>query len=379
MFRNVLRATFLAIFTAVSLSTNFAWAVAPNPLENAYWRFEEGTAATAVDSSASDPVHDTANLNHLNAFNSGTSPQYTTTVAPTPLKSGATNNLALGFDGNDDLYTLVGDGAQGLGKHISNGYVVAGGGFTIEAAFRPDSVAFPGSTYQAIIAKEGEPADNGAAPKTFVENLPTLVLKVRGDTGVLQFEEFDAAKNQVSVSSLNPMVGGQWYYAAVVNDGSSLKLYLDSTDGNGYQLQSTIGVNGAFYQGPNPADPGWDFSWTVGRGFFNGGADWFTGIIDEVRVSNTALAPSDFLFAPAALAGDYNGDHRVDGADYVKWRDTDINGAQGYADWRAHYGETSPPGLGSGSSAVPEPAGIVIIAIGLVGLAGRRVHPLGRN
>ena len=42
---------------------------------------------------------------------------------------------------------------------------------------------------------------------------------------------------------------GQWYYSAVVNDGSNLSLYLDSNDGNGYVLQGTTPVNGAMFQG----------------------------------------------------------------------------------------------------------------------------------
>ena len=93
-------------------------------------------------------------------------------------------------------------------------------------------------------------------------------------------------------------------------------------------------AGGAFYQGV-PVNPSWDNSWTVGRGQFGGGpADWFDGIIDEVRISNTALPPSQFLFAPAgpALLGDYNDNGKVDAADYVVWRKTNINGPQGYID-----------------------------------------------
>jgi hypothetical protein len=55
-----------------------------------------------------------------------------------------------------------------------------------------------------------------------------------------------------------------------------------------------------------------------------------------------------------ALAGDFNGDGRVDAADYVVWR----KGAQSqddYNDWRMNFG--APAGSGSlVGSAVPEPA-----------------------
>src|SRR5262245_63184528 len=39
--------------------------------------------------------------------------------------------------------------------------------------------------------------------------------------------------------------------------------------------------------------------------------------------------------ASSAPTGDYNANGVVDAADYVVWRDTNINGAQGYTDWKA--------------------------------------------
>jgi hypothetical protein len=87
-------------------------------------------------------------------------------------------------------------------------------------------------------------------------------------------------------------VSDQWYHAAVVNDGSTLSLYLDTYgDGNGYVLQSQTTVNGAL------ADA--NAVWTIGKGAYGGNlTDWFNGTIDEVRISNTALSPDQFLFVP---------------------------------------------------------------------------------
>jgi hypothetical protein len=70
----------------------------------------------------------------------------------------------------------------------------------------------------------------------------------------------------------------------------------------------------------------------------------------------------------AGLTGDYNNDGKVDAGDYVVWRKTGINGAQGYTDWRANFG--LPPGSGSGAglsgtSAVPEPAAFLLILAGI--------------
>src|SRR5262249_30389769 len=204
---------------------------------NAYWRFEEGVSGNTTTPAGSDVVKDSANHNDLRAASATAAPTYTSTVPPTPLRSGLANNLALSFTPNNDVYADL--------KNIDNGTIAPGGGFTIEAAFRSNSVSFPGGPYQAIICKEGEPADDGVDPKTLIEKLPTLTLKIRGDSGVLQFEQFDDAKNLVSVSSAASINPNQWYYAAVVNTGSLLSLYLNSNDGNGYQLQSSIGVSGA--------------------------------------------------------------------------------------------------------------------------------------
>ena len=141
---------------------------------------------------------------------------------------------------------------------------------------------------------------------------------------------------------------GQWYYAAVVDDGETLSLYLDRNDENGYVLQGQVAVDGALFQGTEIAFDGdedidgndflswqrgegnniqdfdlavwednfgqpawrqdWRHNWTVGHGQFGGSpGDFFLGMIDEVRLTNTPLDPSQFLFAesdvPSAAAG----------------------------------------------------------------------------
>jgi autotransporter-associated beta strand protein len=76
---------------------------------------------------------------------------------------------------------------------------------------------------------------------------------------------------------------------------------------------------------------------------------------------------SQITLMTAALPGDYNGDGRVDAADYVVWRsDPAGHGGDpdGYNTWRDHFGE--PPGAGSGSrgpAAVPEPAALLLVLV----------------
>ncbi len=72
----------------------------------------------------------------------------------------------------------------------------------------------------------------------------------------------------------------------------------------------------------------------------------------------------------AGLAGDYNGDGKVDVADYVIWRhNPGAHGGDpaGYNAWRANFGAVGAGnGVGAGA-AVPEPSSLCLLTFGLVG------------
>jgi hypothetical protein len=88
--------------------------------------------------------------------------------------------------------------------------------------------------------------------------------------------------------------------------------------------------------------------------------------------------PNIRIFAAAeGLTGDYNNDGKVDAADYVVWRKTEIGGQQGYDDWRDHYGAMNGSGSrGQGVGAtVPEPtcSGLLTaLGFAMVWAVGRR-------
>ena len=124
------------------------------------------------------------------------------------------------------------------------------------------------------------------------------------------------------------MVLNQWYNVAAVSDGTNLFLYKDSLDGNGYQLVGTAAETGTNTALAIPSgsyatmSDGSTWAWSVGRGRYGTSAnpgddhvDRFYGYIDEVRISDTALQPSQFLFAvpkrPAITSLTLNGTNAV--------------------------------------------------------------------
>jgi hypothetical protein len=105
-------------------------------------------------------------------------------------------------------------------------------------------------------------------------------------------------------------VGVPWYSMAAVSDGSTLSLYLLEIGSEaGWQLiaQTDMTASGS----PNTAltagagDGGdWDAgNWSVGRGLYNGGhVDRAYGFLDEIRISDSALSVGEFLIPePASL------------------------------------------------------------------------------
>jgi len=381
-----------------------AHAVDPQPLESAYWRLEEGIAGqsvpTGVDGSLKNTVLDSINDNRMQAYNPINAPLYVNDdLPPTYLRSGERNNLAWKVEaivdglgnrtGGQDVYTSDNEPIQnGIvgGSYVKDGQTIASTttGFTLEAAFNPSNFDFLSS----IVAKEGRPGLKQGIGDDNFQALPTMALKVRGgddpDRGKLQIELFDQSGALKSISTADALQTDQWYYAAVVNDGTTLSLYLDHNDGQGYQLEGSTAVNGALFQGLNPEASDWNYNWTIGRATYGGLADdgitpfeggrpsdWFTGFIDEVRLTNEALDPSEFLFTQTRL-GDLNADGKIDGDDFLAWQrgyGSEFDD-QDYADWVAGFGN-NPAATPSGQG-VPEPAGLSLATMAVFALLRRR-------
>src|SRR5688500_5555209 len=91
----------ICFLVVATVSTTSALAVAPNPLESAYWRFEGGTEFSRVAPRDADVVIDSLDGNNLRAFQCDAcgpggimidaAPTYVSTVPP-DLPNGAATN-----------------------------------------------------------------------------------------------------------------------------------------------------------------------------------------------------------------------------------------------------------------------------------------------
>ena len=126
----------------------------------------------------------------------------------------------------------------------------------------------------------------------------------------------------------------------------------------------------------------WRFGWLEQMSTSTTAFEFARTVLSGVIISYDPIPQPDF-------PGDYNGDHKVDAADYVVWRknegtnnmlpnDNMIGGTIGQAHydlWRANFGMGAGAGSGSIQSdgaSVPEPGSCVSAAILALVLLGRR-------
>lgn len=109
--------------------------------------------------------------------------------------------------------------------------------------------------------------------------------------------------------------------------------------GNSFTLLTATGqIGGAFDDLLLPSGYTWDVAYNL----------------NSVVLSVTGLG----------LDGDFNGDNKVDMADYVVWRKTG-GSQQDYQLWKSNFGQTVAGSGGEASGGVPEPASSLLVLLGL--------------
>lgn len=147
--------------------------------------------------------------------------------------------------------------------------------YTIEVSFCCTDIAM----FRAILCKDGQPTELPNSP---------FVIKLSPHAQKLLVETLDESGQWCGLSSKNAIEPGIWYSVAVVNNGEQLELYLKSENDGEYELQAITSVKGGMIDS--------SANWAIGRGMSNGElVDPFYGLVDEIRISDVALSPDDFL------------------------------------------------------------------------------------
>lgn len=253
----------------------------------AYWRHEEGPDGALIPAGPGTILDSSGNGNTMRTFDpTFTSATYSSSVSPLGLRGGLPNTLSLDFGpGGDDAGQN--DDNYSEGAPINSQLFPA---LTAELAFNMHTIG----GFQALLGKDGKPT---ASP------VPPLKIMVRGDDfpnaipNQLFVEWIDGDGDVHFLASGETVTADSWHHVAFVLTDTAADLYVANETGNYRLLDSLSGEDFAGASGEVLINDSTNFS--IGRGMFNNGvADWSNALIDEVRLSDTALAPGEFLFVP---------------------------------------------------------------------------------
>ena len=225
-----------------------------------YWRMEEG-AANAQASGNRGVLDSSGNGNNGTAMNG---PVYNANTAiPTIPLTGDADSLSMQFSGTGMPRIVIPDGPE---------FSVTGS-FTIEAYFNVFAIPHAAGT----IFFRG---DDRTGNDPYFLNV---------ETGLVRFGITDATNHQALVTA--PLPGlNQWIYAAGVFNASAgtMNLYINGTLAN--SLTTSITPLATLDPTQEPGESIGAYPSTRFGDFAS-----FDGLIDEVKFSDTALQPSQFL------------------------------------------------------------------------------------
>jgi hypothetical protein len=283
---------------------------AANATTVAYWRFETGPADTDVIHSIGDGQFDgtipdvSGNGNNLSTWSQGgcCGYQYRSDVPFSPVpQTGAANNFSVkNTGGGPGIFTTSSVSLPpGVDAETMNPAA-----FTVEASWKPEN-----GGYRTVVGRDARnvATSNGDLAAVYLQARPDnsvgiLFVDVAGNVheafspaGFIHGFDFGTDPNGLN---------GTWYNLAGVSDGTTLSLYV-----NNALVASTpyVSADPRLATGTTSGGDWHAGEWSVGRGLYGGGhTDRGYGFIDEVRISNSALASSQLLMAsvpePASVA-----------------------------------------------------------------------------
>ena len=272
------------LLPASLIAAGFFGSAAANAATVAYWNFDEGTPGAFF---SDDPADDlSGNGYSMSGFDTSFGPAYSA-LGDTASGSGLSlDTLTGGRDGYTTDATINAWEPQQ---------------WTIETTVRLDAAG----GFLTVIGRDGS---------SFGGPLSDFYLQkhagANGGLGSWRVDFSTVGGQRVTMDSAFSPVAGTYYQLAVTSDGTTAKFFVNDLGGGlGYQEASSVLLTGGDATANALSSP--NGNWTFGRGWYNGSfVDHIDGTIDEVRFSDTALAPGQFIQVPepgttllGALAG----------------------------------------------------------------------------
>ena len=278
----------------------------------AYWRFEDrplGTVLPHTDANR-NPVRATtdSSFNGNDLFVYESPYQQPRIIGDVPAgavpQSGAANRGCLensippSHPGHSDLYTR----SQFSHAAPLDIQTIAPAQWTIEVSVKARSLDSPAGVAiygkeQTFVGRDG--CRQSVLPQTRDWLSPRLAFEITADYRfAISFADPQNRFHQAAAEQL-AIEPGRWYNLAATSDGRTLRLYADVNDGQGYRLQAetALPTTGSTALACGSSDG----EWSIGRGrdrVLGGPGQFFNGWIDEVRISDIARDPAEFLFTP---------------------------------------------------------------------------------
>lgn len=274
-----------------------------------YWRFEEGPAGAQIPHSTAGGVFDgtvpdaSGNGNNLSVWAENWAGFKYSTLTPyaTVPQTGQVNNFAIQNTGSYPAAFTNPAGTSVLSGIDAR--TIAPAAWSVEVSYKPEN----SNGWRTIVGRDARniaPANNAYS---------AFYLQVSWDNRArVQFTDMAGIIHEAATApnfitegftpGTDPTAMGRFYNFAATSDGTFLNLYVDgvlvaSTDMTGTSSDTRLS------NGSTGTASGSDWTagvWTVGRGLYNGAHnDRAYGLIDEVRISDTALTPSQFLASQA--------------------------------------------------------------------------------
>ncbi|MBN2269513.1 MAG: hypothetical protein JXN61_02805, partial [Sedimentisphaerales bacterium] len=158
--------------------------------------------------------------------------------------------------------------------------------FTIEASFKATTL----SGYHTIVGRDDRyvATSNGDLAALYFQVVP-------GNAVAFKFTDVAGYWHEL-ISDPGVVTTGQWYDMVGVSDGLTMSLYLDNELIEQIDLTLSGSPDTALALGSASGGDWQSGTWTVGRGLYAGGhVDRWFGYIDEIRISDSALDPLEFL------------------------------------------------------------------------------------